>query len=234
MKVALLLPGYSPTLSWLARARTAGHVLLDDLHSFSRKSQVHRTKIRTPDGIQWLRIPIVNEDKKKPLASVRIDNNLPWMDQHIRALEYNYRNSMYFDYYEPEIRSDLRVCSEKEYLLDAVLYFMERQWEYFQLPEFPATASRSLGLTNEILRSAPPETLSAWHDEVYHIASSDSMVLQEPNSRNYQRPHPNTTPFDPLIPTYRQHFPGFFPDCGILDLLFQYGPECWRVLDQLP
>lgn len=211
---ALLLPGYSPDLGWMARALHAGKVILDDLHPFSRKSKVHRTKIRTPDGHQWLAIPFVGEDRRKPICEVRIDHRRPWLKHHLQALEYNYRNSHYYDFYEPEFRSDFEIASKYELLLDAVRFLMERQWAYLEFGDFPQWASECAS-------------------ENLVMESEIDTIWQEQDSRHYQKPHPATRNPAFILPQYRQHFQGFVPGCGVLDLLFEYGPDAWQVLDRI-
>ena len=229
---ALLLPGYSPNLSWLARAIHADRVILDDLHPFSRKSKVHRTKIRTPDGHQWLTIPFVREDRRKPINQVRIDDLRPWTGHHLQALEYNYRNSPYFDFYEPEIRADFDTASRCGFLMDAVRHLMQRQWTYLEFPEFPLWSS-------DLVHGMDAGTDPSPGTNLYDLVADDrTVVWQEPDSRHYQRPHPAAVQNDTAAPVfhspgYRQHFPGFVPDCGLLDLLFEYGPDAWQVLDGL-
>ncbi|MEX0680788.1 MAG: WbqC family protein [Balneolales bacterium] len=246
--LALLLPGYSPGLAWMACALNAGRVLLDDLHPFSRKSKVHRTKIRTPDGHQWLTLPIISEDRGKPINRVRMDERRPWLMYHLRALEFNYRNSLYYDLYEPEIRSDLEAAAECELLIDAIRHLMERQWAYLDLGSFPEWMSGRLSECsgNDTERALPMEHPDATSQtsgnnprdnhirECAGLSPSASITIwQEPDSRNYQKPHPNAVPSSFTPPEYRQHFPGFVPGCGILDLLFEYGPEAWMILDRM-
>ena len=229
---ALLLPGYSPDLAWMARALNAGRVILDDLHPFSRKSKVHRTKIRTPDGHQWLTIPFVQEDRRKPIRQVRIDDRRPWLRHHLHALEFNYRNSLFFDFYEPEIRADLSLAAESELLVDAVRHLLVRQYAYLELPTFPQWASEWAGKP-----SAQNDTKTDAGENLYEtISNKFSAVWQEPRSRHYQKPHPRAQDPDKYtlpLPEYRQHFPGFVPGCGVYDLLFEYGPDAWQILDQL-
>jgi len=249
--IALLLPGYSPDLAWMARALNADRVILDDLHPFSRKSKVHRTKIRTPDGHQWLAIPFLQEDRRKPIREVRIDDRRPWLRHHLQALEFNYRNSLYFDFYEPEIRADLTSAAECGLLLDAVRHLMIRQWIYLQLPQFPLWSSDnpseldSAGVDSGGVDSGGMDSEGAASGEVVPggvpsgpdvLADGQAILWQEPGSRHYQKPHPRaqdpgSDAFQP--PEYLQHFPGFVPGCGVLDLLFEYGPDAWQVLDQL-
>lgn len=230
--LALLLPGYSPDLQWVARALLSGHVILDDEHPFSRKSRVHRTKIRTPDGHQWLTIPVVTEDRRKPVNKVRIDHDRPWLRHHRQALEFNYRNSLYFDYYEPEIRADLEAASECEMLLDAVRHMMERQLTYLACSFSYDWMSELKSFRQESAETDSPYGIS---DRIVtgYAGFHHSVVWQEPRSRTYQKPHPDAAGTEFRIPEYRQHFPGFVPGCGILDVIFEYGPDAWMILDTL-
>ncbi len=250
--IALLLPGYSPCLNWLARALGSDRVVLDDLHSFSRKSRIHRAKLRTPDGYQWLTIPFVSDDRRMSINQVRIDDRRPWLNHHLRALEFNYRNSLYFDYYEPEIRSDLVEAGESGLLIDAVRHLMHRQWIYLQLPGFPEWASEHFQSQTDLYQSIcylQDDRLTESSDKIYpkpgpddidHVPHTESLrptfhktIWQEPDSRNFQKPHPAAVQPAFTHPEYRQHFPGFVPGCSILDLLFEYGPDAWQVLDYL-
>jgi hypothetical protein len=59
------------------------------------------------------------------------------------------------------------------------------------------------------------------------------LYYQEQDARHYQRQGMNRQEFSFRHPEYRQHFDGFEPGCCLLDLLFQYGPESFRVTDNL-
>ena len=195
----------------------ADHVILDDLHPFSRKSRVHRAKIRTPDGYHWLTIPVLTEDRRKPINQVRIDHTRPWVKNHLRALEYNYRNSLYFDFYEPEIKDDFRTAAEYSYLTDVINHLFQRQCVYFEIELYAKKASE---FYND-------------QDEMYqNLTKSKSFVWQEQDSKNYQRPHWSVATFRKPDVTYRQHYPGFVEGCSMLDLLFEYGPDSWQILDR--
>jgi hypothetical protein len=59
-------------------------------------------------------------------------------------------------------------------------------------------------------------------------------LLQEYDSRHYQRQaehYVHNPEFE--HPQYHQHFDGFEQWCSILDVLFQFGPESFRITDQL-
>lgn len=58
-------------------------------------------------------------------------------------------------------------------------------------------------------------------------------LFQEHDSRHYLRQAENKSEPDFEHPEYRQHFDGFEPQCCILDVLFQFGPESFKITDKL-
>ena len=196
-------------------------VVLQDVETWSRKSRVHRAKIRTPDGTQYINIPVRTEDRKKTIRQVRIDHSSDWISQILKSLEFNYSNSLYYDFYEPEIRSDLESATDYDYLLPFVLMFRKR---VFQFLEMDFKADLKLARTLDQYDSDP---------DVLSKKMGASRYYQEGGSRHYQRQglHQSVLHFD--HPVYRQHYDGFEEGCCLLDLLFQYGPENFKILDDL-
>ncbi len=80
---AVLLPGRFPDLRDMATWIRSDVVFLDDTLPHSRKSRVHRGRIRTAQGLEW----------------VHLDAKL------MKTLRYAYANSAYFEFYEPEIEA---------------------------------------------------------------------------------------------------------------------------------
>lgn len=221
MKLAILQPTLIPTLHYLAVFLQADRVVLQDLEEWSRKSRVHRAKIRTPEGSQYINIPIMTEDRDKPICEVRIDHSEKWIAPLLRALEFNYRNSVYYDFYEPEIQSDFESAVEYELLLDFNLYLRGRIFRFLELENLP-----------EIILSSTLDEYSSDPDQLSEILNADE-YFQEPGARHYQHQGLNRSKIQFSHPTYRQHFDGFEPNCCLLDLLFQYGPESFRIIDEL-
>lgn len=221
MKLAILFPTVIPTLHDLAIMFQSDLVVLQDLETWSRKSRVHRAKIRTPEGTQYINIPIVTEDRDEPIKEVRIDHAEDWIEPLLRSLEFNYRNSVYFDFYEPEIRSDFESAAEFDYLLDFNLYLRGRLFRFLELENLPKTVLAS--------------DLNEYDSDPDQLAKNlnADQYFQEPGARHYQRQGKNNSKMKFKHPEYRQHFDGFEPDCCLLDLLLQYGPESFRVIDKL-
>jgi len=219
MKLALLLPQFAPNLYDLATMLRADRIILQDVERWSRKSRVHRAQIRTPEGTQWINIPVRTEDRKKAIKDVRMDHNEDWVTPLLRALEYNYRNSIYYDFYEPEIKADFRSAYNYTYLIEFVLFIQRRLLQFMDI-------SLDYGLASEI-----PEYTSDPNLLAQRLNADE--LFQEHDARHYQRQAEHKTDFQLEHPQYHQHFDGFEPECSILDVLFQFGPESFRITDKL-
>src|SRR5690606_10835035 len=125
--VAVQLPSLFPDVAWIRNLMSSNLLVIQDHLVFSRKSRVHRGKIRTPDGTQWIHIPIHPEDRNLPLYLCRIDHQTDWMTPLWRSLEYNYRNSIYFDFYEPEILGIFQEVKKMK-LFSEIHEFLYQTW----------------------------------------------------------------------------------------------------------
>lgn len=221
MILAILQPTLIPTLHDLAVMLESDKIVLQDVEVWSRKSRVHRAKIRTPKGTQYINIPVVTEDRDKPIHEVRINHSEEWIEPLLRSLEFNYRNSVYFDFYEPEIRSDLESAIEFNLLLNFNLYLRNRIFRFLEVENLP-----------EFILASDLNVYNSDPDQLAKNLNADQ-YFQEPGARHYQRQGKKRSKINFNHPEYRQHFDGFEPDCCLLDLLFQYGPESFRVIDQL-
>ena len=221
MILSILQPTFIPDLHDLATIIASDLVVLQDIESWSRKSRIHRAKIRTPEGTQYINIPVRTEDRKKAIDLVRIDHTINWIPQILKSLEFNYSNSLYYDFYEPEIRSDLESAKENEFLLPFVLNFRNRIFRFLELD-----------LKAEIVLASELEQYDSDPDRLFENLNA-TRYYQEWGSRHYQRQGLQKSELHFDHPVYRQHYDGFEADCCLLDLLFQYGPENFQILDKL-
>lgn len=221
MTLALLQPTFAPNLYDLSAMLQADRIVLQDSEQWSRKGRVHRALIRTPYGTQYIHIPVRTEDRKKAIRDVRIDQEEDWITPVLRSFRYNYRNSFYFDFYEPEIRADFNEGRGYEFLLPFVLNLRRRLFRFLELNinQKEILASELAGYTSN-------------PDQLANRMAATSL-FQEHASRHYQRQAELRIDPDFKHPEYRQHFNGFEPWCSLYDLLFQYGPESFKVLDEL-
>ncbi|HKK46464.1 MAG TPA: WbqC family protein, partial [Balneolaceae bacterium] len=158
-------------------------------------------------------------DRKKAIKDVRMDHSEDWVSPLLRAIEYNYRNSIYYDFYEPEINADFRSAYDYTFLLNFVLFIQGRLFRFMDI-----------GVDYELASNVPEYTSDP--DLLAQRLHSEKL-LQEFDSRHYQRQAKHKRDLKLEHPQYHQHFEGFEPECSILDVLFQFGPESFRIIDQL-
>ena len=114
------------------------HVTLADTHQYSRQSFENRARLRTPDGWQWITIPLKGGQRGRPIVQIEIDNTVPWRGKHLRALQYNYRTSPYFEAFEDRFEA-----------------FFERDWR-----TLGAVTVASIQLVSDLLELPVPGVLS--------------------------------------------------------------------------
>lgn len=221
MNLTLITPQFAPNLYDLAIMLEADRVVLLDVEQWSRKSRVHRAKIRTPEGTQWINIPVRTEDRKKAIKEIRIDHSQDWVAPLLRSLEYNYRNSIYYDFYEPEIKADFEQAMEYTYLMPFVLHIQQRLLRFMDLDksidyEFASELDQYTSDPDKMAERLGANTLFQEYDSRHYLRQSDrfkSPVFEHPD--------------------YHQHFEGFEPWCSLFDILFQLGPESFKIIEML-
>ena len=219
MVISLLQPCLIPDLDYLARIFKSDRVFIADTDRFSRKGRINRWQIRVPEGSQWMNIPIMTADRSKSIREVRIDHARLKPAKLMYSLELNYRNSIYFDHYQPEIAADFEAATGYEFLCDYISYINGRLFEFLDI-SFEADY-----LSHSAFENLHPDAISE--------AMGASAVYQERASVNFQIQATRKQEPDFTHPAYRQHFEGFVPHCCLLDILFAYGPTSFQILDKL-
>ncbi len=102
-KVAILQSNYIPWKGYFDFIAAVDEFIIYDEMQYTRRDWRNRNKIKTPNGLQWLTVPV--KVKGKYLQSIReteIDGR-EWAKLHWRALCHNYGKAPYF----PEIAERL-------------------------------------------------------------------------------------------------------------------------------
>lgn len=219
MHLALLQPQFAPNLYDLAAMLKADRVVWEDVEKWSRKGRTHRAKIRGYNGLQWINLPILTEDKEKAIKDVQIDHSQDWLEPLWNAIYHNYRNATYFDMYVEELLADFEKASQFEKLLDFDIYFFGRMMTYLEIDLQPELAS------------SIPE-YDTFPDAFLNNIGADTLYLEH-QSKNYQRQSKVAVNVLDKHPVYRQAYEKFIPGASILDLLLNHGKESFKVIETL-
>ena len=98
---------YFPSIAYCRQFFSFSTQEIEGWEHFVKQSIRTRCEILTANGILTLNVPIVHDDKRKPIHELRIAYDKKWILEHWRAIESAYAAAPYFDDYSREIKAIL-------------------------------------------------------------------------------------------------------------------------------
>lgn len=223
--IAVCPPEYFPRLRSLGLLMEATHFVLADTFQYRRQSFQNRSKLRNPEGWQWITIPLHGHQHGRAIGDVEIQRGGRWRERHWRAWMYNYRSTMYFEFFEDDFQP-----------------FFETEWTILG-----RCTCRSVELVADLLQvgttitrastlPGAPNTVAAILDAVE--AAEDTLLVPEATAEEdaeaaqEAKTAPDVCVYRFDAPTYRQNFEGFEPEMSALDAIFNYGPDARRLIQE--
>jgi hypothetical protein len=106
-------PVYLPWLGLFHKIALSDLFCYFDIVQYQRKDYNNRNKIKTKNGELWLSVPVESKSHfNKNVSEILIVQN-NWIKKHLRSIELNYKKSIFFDKYYPELRCILINESQK-------------------------------------------------------------------------------------------------------------------------
>ncbi len=212
--IAVHPPEYFPPLAYTALLQHVDHFVLADTFRFRRETFQNRSKLRNAQGAHWITIPVFGQPEGAQLHTIDIETGGRWREKHWRSFMYDYRTTMYFEFYEDTFRPFFD--EEWTELADCTCRSVELQAEIFG---FDTTLTRASDLEDS------PSTLEA----IVKAVEADTVVVPQKDDlptvegATVERFH-----YD--HPTYHQNFEGFESRVTAMDLAFNYGREAPQLL----
>lgn len=96
-KVAIVQSNYIPWKGYFDLIAAVDEFILYDDMQYTRRDWRNRNQIKTPQGLQWLTIPVQVKGKyHQKIRETEVDG-ADWRDAHWKALAQNYRRAPHFD-----------------------------------------------------------------------------------------------------------------------------------------
>jgi len=204
-------PAYLPWLGYFDKlARSDVFVYLDTVQ-YEKNSFTNRNRIKTPQGNQWLTVPVKTKGHtSSTLTETEIDNSQDWRGKHLRAIQLNYRKALRFAQCYPKLEA---LYMEEFLLLSELCYRHLGFW----LGE--------LGIERRIVRSSTLSITSRKSDLVFDLCRhfGANHYLSGALGRDYlDEPkfaaagiHVEYQAYS--HPVYPQLYGGFSPYMGVID-----------------
>lgn len=224
-KVAIVQSNYIPWKGYFDLIASVDEFILYDDMQYTRRDWRNRNQIKTPQGLQWLTVPV--RVKGKYLQKIReteIDAG-DWAEAHWKALAQNYRRAPHFkevaDWVEP-----LYLQRSYTHLSDLNRTFIEAICGHLGIP------TRIRSSADYVLVDGKTERLA---DLCRQAGATE--YISGPSARDYVEPRC----FEELgirlswfdydgYPEYPQLWGAFAHGVSILDLLFHCGGDSPRYM----
>lgn len=203
-------------------AKSDVFVIYDDVQ-YTRRDWRNRNLIKTKLSLQWLTIPVIQEDFHQKICDTKILNDR-WIKKHISSLQMNYAKSPHFKDYKDKIFKVYENTSTS--LSEINKAFIEVICEILEI-KTRTIDSRTLNLKGD-----KQERLI----QACNILNADT-YLSGPEAKRYIEPScfaSNNIKLEWMdysgYKEYNQLFPPFEHGVSILDLIFNEGPDARKYL----
>ena len=217
MKLAIHQPHYFPYAGFFHKLALCDAFVIMDATQYDRRF-TNRNRILDPHGEVWLTVPIEKSGKFMANRDVRVNNSIPWRQEHWKKLLVSYANAEHFDAYT----SDLKRLYERDwtFLFDLDLETTSKVLGWLGM-KIPIILESDLDVRSTGTQRLVDICESVGAD-VYVSGSGGSAYMDESlfRQRGIGVEHQTYSPLP-----YAQRFSGpFVPDLSILDMLLNIGP----------
>ncbi len=219
--IGILQPGYMPWLGFFEQVyRSDIFVIYDDVQ-YDKNGWRNRNRIKCPQGIQWLTVPV--RGLATPINGVLIVTG-NWQRKHLKTIHHCYKKSPYFEEVFPIMENIL--SKEWRYLVDLDLETINAVNDYLGLNRLIVRSS-SLGIEDDKPTMRLVKICRHFNaDTFYEGASGKNYLAEEEFIKNgiklqYQNYH--------CVP-YPQLFGKFVEKLSIIDLLFNCGKKSMQII----
>lgn len=212
-------PAYLPWLGFFHKIILSDtYVILDEVQ-FEKSSFINRNKIKTPEGSQWLTVPVFTTGyRSKTISDMEINNTETWKISHWNGLYRNYIKAPYFHLYSDFFNETYK--QQWTNLTDLLIYTME----FF---------FKELKINTKVIRQSELHTENKKQDLIIELCkklNADKFVFgalgrNYAQEKNFENNRIQIYFQDYQHPAYKQQWREFIPCLSIVDLLFNLGAE---------
>ena len=222
--IGILQPGYLPWLGFFEQLACVDLFVIYDDVQFEKGSWRNRNRIKTPQGMQWLTVPVLTKGKEFPsIRNVRINNRENWRSRHVKALRQNYGKAPYFQAYAPGLFTILG--QDRDMLLDLNLALI--QW-----------LGRQLGIDTEMVLSSDLDVPGVRTERLIQIIRhlGGNSFYEGAAGKNYIQTEIFLKNSIQVVfqeyrhPVYPQLYGEFISHLSVVDLLFNCGAGSLEII----
>jgi hypothetical protein len=222
--IGVLQPGYLPWLGFFEQLwRCDVFVIYDDVQ-FEKGSWRNRNRIKTPQGSQWLTVPVLLKGKGFPLIhEVEINPSVAWQKKHIKTLQQCYAKAPFYENYSKKL-FDI-VDRPWRTLIDLDVALIRWIAEVLGI-DTRTVLSSSLGIEGKNVERLIAVIRELKGKVFYEGASGKNYI----DAEQFEKEGITVVFQDYRHPVYPQLYGNFASHLSVIDLLFNCGPESLNIL----
>jgi len=217
-KVAILQSGYIPWKGVFDMINMVDEFILYDDMQYTKRDWRNRNRIKTPDGLKWLTIPVQVSGKFYQKIKDTVISDPGWNRSHWSSIVQSYKQAEHFKDYK-ELFEELYLGSDEKFL-SKINY------------RFIMAICKILGIKTKISWSMDYELIEGKTERLVHLCKQAGATeyLSGPAAKDYieeelfQKAGIKLTFMDYSgYPEYSQLYPPFEHKVSIIDLIFNVG-----------
>lgn len=220
-KVAIIQSNYIPWKGYFDIIQMVDEFMLFDEAQYTRRDWRNRNKIKTPQGAQWLTIPVQVKGKFLQRIDETEVTDSAWVDEHLKSLRHHYARAACFKDYFPRIEALYQEVAAETYL---------SQINYLLLKGI----CEMLGITTRLTWSTDYQTVEGKTDRLISLCQQCGAdeYISGPSAKDYmdeplfERSGIKLTYMDYSgYPEYPQLYPPFDHAVSIIDVILHMGAD---------
>lgn len=224
-KIAILQSNYIPWKGYFDMINSVDEFVLYDDMQYTRRDWRNRNKIKTPNGLLWLTVPVEVKGKYFQKICETVVSDDKWAKDHWATVKQFYSKAKFFKLYKDVFEEFYLNNVDKE--LSVINYKLIK------------IISGILGIETKISWSSDYNLIDGKTERLVSIAkeAGASEYLSGPAARDYIVPEFFAEEGIALswmdysgYPEYEQLYPPFEHGVTILDLLFNEGPDASKYM----
>ena len=227
-KIAILQSNYIPWKGYFDIIATVDEFIFYDEMQYTKNDWRNRNKIKTPNGLHWLSIPVAT--KGHLTQDVRIMDakivDKKWANSHWNTIKQFYKKAPYFKDYADIFEKLYKECEQEEYLCKVNYKFIYAINEILGIKtkisfsqDYGLIEGKTERLVDLVQKAGGTEYLSGPAAKDY----IDENLFKEANIELKWMDYSG-------YPEYQQLNPPFEHGVTILDLIFNCGPDARKYM----
>jgi hypothetical protein len=222
--VAIIQPGYLPWLGFFELMASSDVFIIYDDVQFDKHGWRNRNRIKTPQGPQWLTVPVLTKGKNWPKNNQILVNGDGWKKKHLKSIEQNYCKAQFFNDFFPVVAKGLSMDSAL--VLDYSIFFIRAIAEFLGIKKELLLSSK-LGIDGIDKAQRLLNVCKHFNATHYYNGAAGIKLykkedfLQQGLVLEFQ---------DYRHPVYRQLHGDFIPYLSVIDLIFNEGPASLDII----